>query len=41
MKFGDFLNNRIDEKLGNLNASSNIKYRLLINAVLKINIGED
>lgn len=35
MKFGDFLNNRLDEKLGNLNASSNIKYRLLINAVLK------
>lgn len=35
MKFGDFLNNRIDEKLGNLNASSNIKYRLLLSAILK------
>lgn len=35
MKFSNYLNNRIDEKLGNLNASSNIKYRLLLSAILK------
>ena len=35
MKFADYLNTRLDEKLGNLNASNDPKYAFLLKAALK------
>ena len=35
MKFDDYLNTRLDEKLGNLNASNDPKYAFLLKAALK------
>ena len=35
MKFTDYLNTRLDEKLGNLNASNDPKYAFLLKAALK------